>query len=120
MGEALKKLNAPREEYVVSTKLFWQNSKNRIPNTIGLSRKHIIEGANNSLKRLKLDYVDVIFAHRFDSYTPMEEICRGFNSLIESGKTFYWGTSEWEPDQIAEAYAVCEKLGLIKPCVEQP
>ena len=85
-----------------------------------LSRKHIIEGLNNSLKRLKLSYVDVVFAHRPDNYTPMEEICRAFNRVIEDNKAFYWGTSEWKASQILEAHQVCEKLGLIKPIVEQP
>jgi aryl-alcohol dehydrogenase-like predicted oxidoreductase len=72
-------------------------------NRSGLSRKHIIEGALGGLKRLQLDYVDVIFAHRPDRFTPLEEVCRAFSWLIENNKALYWGTSEWDPDTIAEA-----------------
>jgi aryl-alcohol dehydrogenase-like predicted oxidoreductase len=89
-------------------------------NNGGLSRKHIIEGMNNSLKRLNLDYVDLIFAHRPDRYTPMEETVRAFNHLIDQGKAFYWGTSEWNADEIASAWRYADKLGLIGPVMEQP
>jgi len=118
LGKAFKELNLPREQLVVSTKLFWGPGKG--PNDVGLSRKHIIEGAKNSLKRLQLDYVDVIFCHRPDFETPVEETCRAFDFLINQGKTFYWGTSEWPIERIMEAHRVCEKLGLHKPIVEQP
>jgi len=93
-------LNLPREQIVVSTKILFADRTNPFPNTYGLSRKHIIEALNNSLKRLQLDYVDVVFAHRPDVYTPIEEIVRGFNQLISNNKAFYWGTSEWTADQI--------------------
>jgi len=118
LGKALKELNIPREQLVISTKLFWGPGDG--PNDTGLSRKHIIEGANNCLKRLQLDYVDVIFCHRPDFQTPVEETCRAFDYLINNGKTFYWGTSEWPVERIMEAHRVCEKLGLHKPVVEQP
>lgn len=89
-------MNVPREELVISTKLFFRGLlKKPVPNCNGLSRKHLIEGLTNSLKRLNLEYVDIVFAHRFDSEVPMEEICRGFNHLIEKGLAFYWGTSMW-------------------------
>jgi len=117
MGQAFKELNLPREQLVVSTKLFWGGKG---PNDVGLSRKHIIEGAKNSLKRLQLDYVDVIFCHRPDLDTPVEETCRAFDFLINQGLTFYWGTSEWSADRIREALQVCDRLGLHKPVVEQP
>ena len=117
MGNALKALNTPRENLVVSTKLL--KCGNGI-NSYGLSRKHVIEGLLNSLKRLQLDYVDVVYCHRFDHETPMEEICRGMNWLIENGKAFYWGTSEWSAENIMEAYATCDRLNLIRPVVEQP
>jgi len=117
MGKAFKELNLPREQLVVSTKLFWGGKG---PNDVGLSRKHIIEGAKNSLKRLQLDYVDVIFCHRPDLETPVEETCRAFDYLINQGLTFYWGTSEWPADRIREALQVCDRLGLHKPVVEQP
>jgi len=118
MGIALRKLDVPRENLVVSTKLFFSNMNDKRPNTFGTSRKHIIEGMNNCLQRLQFDYVDVVFAHRYDHETPMEETCRAFNHLIQTGKVFYWGTSEWEAEHILEAYAVCDRLGLIKPIVE--
>jgi voltage-dependent potassium channel beta subunit len=117
MGKALKKLNTARENLVISTKLFKCGPG---VNSYGLSRKHVIEGMNNCLKRLQLDYVDVVFCHRHDHETPMEEICKAFNHLIENNKAFYWGTSEWSAEQIVEAYAVCDRLNLIRPIVEQP
>lgn len=75
---------------------------------------------NLSLKRLDLPYVDVVYAHRPDRDTPMEEVVRGFNYLLDQGKAFYWGTSEWSASEIAEAWRVADKLGLVGPCVEQP
>lgn len=80
----------------------------------------MIEGMKNSLKRMQLDYVDVVFCHRPDYETPMEETCRAFDWLIRKGYAFYWGTSEWNAEDIAEAHYVCEKYGLVKPVVEQP
>lgn len=116
MGKAFKELNLKREDLVVSTKLFKIGDK---PNDLFLSRKHIIEGINNSLKRLQLDYVDVVFCHRPDYETPLEETCKALNSVIEQGKAFYWGTSEWPADRIAKAIEICERLNLHKPIVEQ-
>jgi aryl-alcohol dehydrogenase-like predicted oxidoreductase len=75
---------------------------------------------NQSLKRLQLDYVDIIYAHRPDRHTPMEETVRAFNHLIDTGKAFYWGTSEWNADEIMSAWRVADRLGLIGPVVEQP
>jgi len=118
MGKAIKALNVPREDLVISTKLFWGTAGGE--NKKGLSRKHIIEGARLSLKRLDLDYVDVIFCHRPDFNTPVEETVRAMNQLIENGQAFYWGTSEWPIERIMEAHAVCDRLGLIRPIVEQP
>lgn len=89
-------------------------------NETGLSRKHITEGTKASLKRLDLEYVDIIFAHRPDPWTPMEEIVRAFNFVIEKGWAFYWGTSMWAADEIAEACGIAARLGLIAPVVEQP
>jgi aryl-alcohol dehydrogenase-like predicted oxidoreductase len=80
----------------------------------------VIEGAKNCLKRLQLDYVDIIYCHRFDQDTPIEETIRAMNYVIEKGWALYWGTSEWSAAQIFEAFAICEKYGLIKPVVEQP
>jgi voltage-dependent potassium channel beta subunit len=117
IGNALEKLKLPRDDIVISTKIFKSGTG---LNQTFLSRKHIIEGVQNSLKRLKLDYVDVVFCHRYDNYTPIEEVCRAMNWVIEKGWAFYWGTSEWKASEIMEAHVTCEKLGLIKPIVEQP
>ena len=89
-------------------------------NNHGLSRKHIIEGLTASLKRLQLDYVDIVYAHRPDRLTPMEETVRAFNYVIEKGMAFYWGTSQWSADEISEAHGIAKSLGLIAPVVEQP
>ena len=116
MGVALKELNAPRKDIVVSTKLIKVGTG---PNDIGLSRKRIIEGTRASLKRLQLDYVDIIFAHRPDYSTPIEEIVRGFSWLIDNGLAHYWGTSEWTAVKFEEACQVAERLKLHAPVVEQ-
>jgi aryl-alcohol dehydrogenase-like predicted oxidoreductase len=113
---AFKELGYSRENLVVSTKIW---SVRPGVNDTFLSLKHIIEGDNNSLKRLQMDYVDVILCHRPDNDTPLEEICKAFHSLIEQGKTFYWGTSEWPADRIAKAVEICDNLNFHKPIVEQ-
>eukprot|EP01119_Soliformovum_irregulare_P005418 TRINITY_DN17178_c0_g1_i1.p1 TRINITY_DN17178_c0_g1~~TRINITY_DN17178_c0_g1_i1.p1 ORF type:complete len:354 (+),score=118.48 TRINITY_DN17178_c0_g1_i1:140-1063(+) len=117
MGRCIKRLNVDRSTLVISTKLFWGG---QAKNQKGLSRKHIIEGLNKSLARLQLDYVDILFCHRPDYWTPMEEIVRAMNWAIDQGKVFYWGTSEWPAEKITEAWGVAQRLGLIGPCVEQP
>ncbi|KAK0541777.1 hypothetical protein OC846_006947, partial [Tilletia horrida] len=89
------------------------------PNATGLSRKHVIEGVDACLKRLQLDYCDVIKAHCPDVSVPMEEVVRAFNHVINQGKAFYWGTSEWSATQIQEAHAVADRLGLIAPVSDQ-
>ncbi|CAG8494436.1 5640_t:CDS:2 [Racocetra persica] len=116
MGNAIKNLGWKRSNFVISTKIFWGGKG---PNDRGLSRKHIIEGLNASLKRLELDYVDIVYAHRPDPDTPMAETVRAFNYVINQGKAFYWGTSEWAAHQIVEAYSVANQLLLIPPLVEQ-
>ncbi|VBB76448.1 Putative voltage-gated potassium channel subunit beta [Podospora comata] len=121
MGEAIKKFGWQRNDLVISTKIYWGSAfSTRLVNNIGLSRKHIIEGMNQSLERLQLDYVDLIYAHRPDRNTPMEETVRAFNHLIDIGKALYWGTSEWDADEIAEARHYADKLNLIGPLMEQP
>ena len=89
-------------------------------NEMGLTRKHIIEGINDSLKRMKLDYVDLVYAHRPDPLTSIEEVVRSFNLIIQSGKAYYWGTSMWKKSQIIEAYYIAKINNLIPPVVEQP
>jgi voltage-dependent potassium channel beta subunit len=117
MGNVIKRLGWKRSDLVISTKIFWGG---RGPNDRGLSRKHIIEGANAALRRLQMDYVDLIFCHRPDLHTPIEETVRAMNFLIDQGKAFYWGTSEWSAAQIMEAYAVARREHLIPPAMEQP
>jgi len=117
MGKCIKKLAAPRSELVISTKLFW-GGKN--VNHRGLSRKHIIEGTKASLSRLQLDYVDLLFCHRPDPQTPMEETVRAMDFVVNQGWAFYWGTSEWSSEQIMEASLTASKLGLVAPIMEQP
>jgi aryl-alcohol dehydrogenase-like predicted oxidoreductase len=128
MGQVLKRMfeqdGIQRSDVVISTKLFWgtpyYHPQVNKANLKGLSRKHLYEGIKGSLKRLDLDYVDVVFAHRPDSHTPMDEIVRGFNWIIDQGYAFYWGTSEWSAEEIRDACVVAEKLNLIGPCAEQP
>jgi len=122
LGKAIKKWGFRRENLVVSTKLFWgeQEGKPVEPNDRGLSRKHIVEGLTNSLKRLQLDYVDLIYAHRPDITTPMEETVRAFDHVINKGMAFYWGTSEWTAAQLMEAYQIAKRERLIPPTMEQP
>lgn len=117
MGKCIKRLNCKRSDLVVSTKIFWGGQG---PNDRGLSRKHIIEGVDASLQRLQLDYVDLVFCHRPDIHTPIEETVRAMNHVINQGKAFYWGTSEWSADQIMEAHHIAQRLGLIGPLMEQP
>ena len=117
MGQALKELGWPRKDYLVSTKIFWGGDG---PNDQGLSYKHIIEGVNNSLKRLQLDYVDLLFAHRPDPDTPIEETVFAFNQVIREGKAFYWGTSEWSAAEIMRATDFARRNNLRPPSMEQP
>ncbi len=117
MGKVFKRAGWKRSDLVVSTKIFWGGSG---PNDSGLSRKHIIEGTDAALKRLQLDYVDLIFAHRPDINTPIEETVRAFNHVINQGKALYWGTSEWSAAQIMEAYSIARRENLIPPQMEQP
>jgi voltage-dependent potassium channel beta subunit len=117
MGKALKKLGWRRESFVVSTKIFWGGDG---PNEEGLSYKHVVEGANNALRRLQLDYVDLIFCHRPDPDTPIEETVRAMDLIIRQGKAFYWGTSEWCAADIMKADAVARQYGLTPPSMEQP
>ena len=117
MGKVIKKAGWKRSDLVISTKIFWGG---RGPNDSGLSRKHVIEGTLASLERLQLEYVDLIFCHRADIHTPIEETVRAMSYLIDQGKAFYWGTSEWSPDKIMEAHAVARREHLIPPLMEQP
>lgn len=117
MGKVLKRSGWKRSDLVVSTKIFWGGKG---PNDLGLSRKHIFEAARASLARLQLDYVDLIYCHRPDVQTPVEETVRAMNYLIDHGMALYWGTSEWTPERIREAYDVARREHLAPPQMEQP
>jgi len=117
MGAVLSKSGWKRSDFVVSTKIFWGGEG---PNDRGLSRKHVVEGTNAALARLQLDYVDLIFCHRPDFHTPVEETVRAMNHVIDQGKALYWGTSEWPAERILEAYHVARRERLIPPQMEQP
>ena len=119
MGAALKKLGWRRGSYLISTKLYWGlhdgiNEKNT------LNRKRLIEGITGSLERLQLDYVDLIYCHRPDKTTPIEETVWAMHNIIEWGQALYWGTSEWAASEIIEAIQIAERHHLHKPVVEQP
>jgi len=119
MGEALKKLAWPRLKYVVSTKFFWGITDG--PNEKStLNRKYLLHGIDASLKRLQLDYVDLVYCHRPDPHTPLEETVWAMHDMIQRGKALYWGTSEWSAADIAAAWHIAERHHLHKPVMEQP
>ena len=121
MGNILKQKNWDRSSYVVSSKLFFgANGESSKPNERGLSRKHIIDGCHASMKRLQVEYIDLLYCHRPDKNTPIEETVWAMNSLLQQGKILYWGTSEWSASEIMEALWVAEKNHLIGPTMEQP
>jgi voltage-dependent potassium channel beta subunit len=119
MGETLKKLAWPRLGYIVSTKFFWgitdgPNEKNT------LNRKYLMNAIDGSLARLQLDYVDLVFCHRSDPDTPIEETVWAMHDMVERGKALYWGTSEWSAADIRAAWEIAERHHLRKPVMEQP
>jgi voltage-dependent potassium channel beta subunit len=115
-GRALRGL--PRNELVISSKVFAKMSEDT--NDRGLSRKHIFESVDRSLRRLQTDYLDIYFCHREDPDTPMEETCRAMDDLVRMGKIHYWGTSVWTPEGLREAHAIADKRNMVAPTVEQP
>lgn len=115
MGRVIKDL--PREALVISSKVFAPSLPG--PNGRGLSRKHVTEAINASLKRLDLEYLDLYFCHRFDPDTPLDEVVFTMTHLIEQGKILYWGTSEWTAAQISQAVGVARQYNLIPPTMEQ-
>ncbi|HWQ04490.1 MAG TPA: aldo/keto reductase [Longilinea sp.] len=117
MGNVIKKAHWRREGLVISTKIFWGGEG---PNDRGLSHKHIIEGVNNALRRLQMDYVDLVFCHRPDPETPIEETVRAMDVIIKQGKAFYWGTSEWQAADIMRADSLARQNHLTPPSMEQP
>lgn len=117
MGSALKELGLQRDTYTVSSKVFFGG---QLVTQRGLNAKHIRDGCDAALKRLKLDYLDLFFCHRPDFHTPVEETVRAMDVLVKQGKILYWGTSEWPADRIREAYLIAYKYGLTPPSMEQP
>jgi voltage-dependent potassium channel beta subunit len=118
LGGALRRLKWPRETYAVCAKVFWGVHGGR-PTSRGLSRKHVIEGAHASLRRLGLDHLDILLCHRPDPDTPVEETVRAMSDLVTAGTILYWGTSEWSPDQVAGAIVVADRVGGHRPVTEQ-
>lgn len=123
LGNALKALKISRMDYVLMTKIYHgahaENAKHNQNTFACTNRKHLIEGLNRSLKRLQHDYVDVVYCHRYDPNTPIEEVCEAMKYIINSGKALYWGTSEWPAIRIMEAMHICKAIGCPKPIVEQ-
>lgn len=119
MGEILKRSGWRRGSYVLSTKLYF-GAEHDGPNEMGLSRKHLIEGCEASLRRLQVDHIDLLFCHRADPETPLLETVRALHDLTVQGKILYWGTSEWSAAQIEEACALCERHNFHAPIAEQP
>jgi voltage-dependent potassium channel beta subunit len=117
MGRILQKTKWRREGLVLSSKIFWGGDG---PNDVGLSHKRIVEGVHLALKRWQVDYLDLVFCHRPDPNTPIEETVRAFDLLIKQGKVFYWGTSEWSAAEVQTAFRVAREHGLTPPTMEQP
>lgn len=120
MGNILKKTGWERDTYSVSSKVFWGRVDKPKPNQKGLMRKHVVEACHAALKRLQVEYLDLYFCHRPDVNTPVEEVVWTMHNLIQQGKIFYWGTSEWNAQQITEAHYWAARHSLIAPVVEQP
>jgi voltage-dependent potassium channel beta subunit len=123
MGRVLKELGWPRTKFIVSTKFFWglASGQGAFPNERNtLNRKYLLSAIDGSLKRLQLDYVDLVFCHRPDPETPIEETVWAMHDMIERGRALYWGTSEWGADEIRAAWDIADKRNLHKPVMEQP
>jgi voltage-dependent potassium channel beta subunit len=119
MGRAIKELGWPRHSYVISSKYFWGIEDS--PNTRNtLNRKYLLQAIDGSLQRLELDFIDLIFCHRADPETPIDETVWAMHDIIESGRALYWGTSEWSAEEIRTAWRVAERDHLHRPLMEQP
>ncbi len=121
MGDVIRRQGWPRHSYVISSKFFWGvHGEESINTHHTLNRKYLLEAIDPSLERLKLDHLDLIFCHRPDPDTPIEETVWAMSDIVSSGKALYWGTSEWSADEIRAAYDVAERRNLHKPVMEQP
>ena len=120
MGRVVRELGWKRQEYVMTSKFFW-GLDGRMPNMQNtLNRKYLIHAVDGSLERMQLDFLDVIYCHRADPNTPIEETVWALSDIIDAGKALYWGTSEWSADEIRAAWEIAERHHLHKPVVEQP
>jgi voltage-dependent potassium channel beta subunit len=126
MGEVFKQLDRPRLDYLVSTKFFWglgrakPGQTPRINGQDTLNRKYLMQAIDGALQRMQMDHIDLVFCHRADPHTPIEETVRAFNDMITQGKVLYWGTSEWSADEIRAAWQIADRNGWHKPVMEQP
>ncbi|QNQ91335.1 aldo/keto reductase [Corynebacterium poyangense] len=120
MGQAIADLGWKRHEYVISTKLFWGINGDMVNMKNTLNRKYLMQGIDGSLERLGLDFVDLVFCHRPDPQTPVEETVWAMSDMISQGKALYWGTSEWSAEEIRAAWEIAERHHLHKPVMEQP
>ncbi len=119
MGGAIRELGWKRHEYVVSTKLFW-GLHNQVNMRYTLNRKFLLQGIEGSLERFGLDFVDLVYCHRADPNTPIEETVWAMSDMINRGQALYWGTSEWSAAEIRAAYDIADRHHLHKPVMEQP
>ncbi|HVC03045.1 MAG TPA: aldo/keto reductase [Candidatus Acidoferrales bacterium] len=119
MGAAIAELGWPRHTYVISSKFFW-GIEGSVNTRNTLNRKYLLHAVDGSLRRLGLDFLDLIFCHRSDPETPIEETVRAMHDIITSGRALYWGTSEWSAADIREAWDIAERHHLHKPVMEQP
>ena len=122
MGEAIKALKWPRLDYVVSTKFFWglQREGNTVNKKDTLNRKYLMQAIDGSLSRMGLEFIDLVYCHRPDPNTPIEETVWAMSDMITRGKALYWGTSEWSAAEIRTAWDIADKHHLHKPVMEQP
>lgn len=122
MGEAIKALKWPRLSYIVSTKFFWGLDRDAQPvnHKDTLNRKYLMQAIDGSLKRMGLDFIDLVYCHRPDPRTPIEETVWAMSDMISRGKALYWGTSEWSADEIRAAWDIADRHHLHKPVMEQP
>ena len=122
MGEAIKALQWPRLSYIVSTKFFWGLDRDAQPvnHKDTLNRKYLMQAIDGSLKRMGLDFIDLVYCHRPDPRTPIEETVWAMSDMISRGKALYWGTSEWSADEIRTAWDIADRHHLHKPVMEQP
>jgi voltage-dependent potassium channel beta subunit len=125
MGDAIKALKWRRLNYIVSTKFYWGLSSSET-DSLGinrkntLNRKYLMQAIDGSLARMDLDFIDLIYCHRPDAQTPIEETVQAMSDIIDQGKALYWGTSEWSADEIRAAWLIADRYHLHKPVMEQP